>query len=72
MASKPEKKVASSPQKAQTSPKTLKPLALRQLAEALAEGGISVSELLRILALPELDSEPGFPLPDGWRLYHEE
>ncbi len=72
MASKSEKKVASAPKTTQNSPKGLKPLALEQLAEALAEGGISVSELLRILALPEAESEPGFPLPDGWKLYREE
>lgn len=66
------KKVASSPRKPRNGAKGLKPLALEQLAAALNEGGISVSELLRILALPEEDGAANRPLPDGWKLYTED
>lgn len=67
-----KKKVARAPRTSSKDAKSLKPLALKQLADALKEGDISVSELLRILALPETESAPAFTLPDGWKLYHEE
>ncbi len=53
-------------------PSRLHSLALSQLDSALAEGSASVSELLKILALPAPQESAAPVLPDGWRIVQEE
>lgn len=68
-----KKKVVSSPINTRNEAEALKPLALARLSAALKEDGVSVSELLRILTLPQEEETDDLPLtlPDGWKLYHE-